>query len=107
MPPAQPQQVTTNTQPSDNINISWGEVDGQIQVLQAEYEKLRRHKIDFERQEVKMSEELTPQMRANIVEQKRRFVIDLDGIRRSIKDLETMKHPGNINSVTAYMQPSQ
>lgn len=77
--------------PLNAIQTPTGDLDGQIHALRNEYEALRQQKIEFERHEVKVRDQLNPAEQQSIVVQKRKFITDLDVIRRRIKQLETMQ----------------
>ncbi|KIW06610.1 uncharacterized protein PV09_02324 [Verruconis gallopava] len=68
------------------------DIEGQISVNKAEYERIRQEKIELERHEVKSSDHLSAAERAQIVNEKRKYVLMLDTIRKKIKELESIKN---------------
>ena len=89
----QAQHLRVNV-PSGIGPVVHGDIDAQITVSQAEYERVRQDKIELERHEVKASDTLSPTERQDIVAQKRNYVLRLDTIRKKIKDLEAVKARG-------------
>ena len=80
--------------------MSSEDIDQQINVSKAEYERVRQEKIELERHEVKASDQLSAAQRTEIVAQKRNFVLMLDTIRKKIKDLEAVKANGGTANLT-------
>lgn len=70
------------------------DIEEQLSVSRAEYERVRQEKIELERHEVKASDQLSAAQRQQIVAEKRKYVMMLDTIRKKIKDLETVKSNG-------------
>jgi hypothetical protein len=69
-------------------------VDQQIANLETEHIKLNQEKLEFEREEIRRSATLSAADKQKHTEQKRLYVIRLDHLRKSIKELRTVKEKG-------------
>ena len=79
------------TDPSDQHR----DIDVQITMLNEEYSRVRQEKIEYERDEIRYSGNITAAGRANIVERKKDYVIRLDMIRKQVKELSEAKANGS------------
>jgi hypothetical protein len=82
-------------------------VDAQIQYLRERYATLERVKLEHERKEVHIKDELPHHERAQMVDRKRHLINELDGVRKMIKNLESQKQSDNDLTARTNMFPSQ
>jgi hypothetical protein len=69
-------------------------IDQKIATLEAEHVRLNQEKLEFEREEIRRSSTLSAADKQKHTEQKRLYVIRLDHIRKSIKELRKVKDQG-------------
>jgi hypothetical protein len=76
--------------------------------LQAQYEKLAQEKLEFERNEIRLAPKISLANKQKNTDQKRTFVISLDNLRKSIKELRRHKEEGftHCDSLTLAIFPN-
>jgi hypothetical protein len=89
-PPVPFRQSPSADEPSSHCDI-----DIRMTQLNQDYERVRHEKIEYERDEIRFGASITAHGRATIVQRKKDFVIELDKIRKDIKELKEAKANGS------------
>jgi hypothetical protein len=79
---------------SESSTVGGVTIDQQIQAIEAEHTRLNREKLEFERDEIRRSSTLSASDKAKSTEQKKQYVLRLDQLRKSVKELRRLKEQG-------------
>jgi hypothetical protein len=93
---------------SESSTVTGVAIDQQIQTVENEHTRLNREKLEFERDEIRRSSTLSAADKAKSTEQKKQYVLRLDQLRKSIKELRKLKEHGftHCDPVTFFGVPS-